>query len=788
MTAELLHAALACAQRGWPVLPLNGKAPLTPHGYKDGSTDPEQIRRWWHEHPDAWIGVVVGPESGLCVLDVDPRSGGDRSLAGLIEKHGPLPETPKVSTAGGGLHYYFTYHEAATRSTIAPGLEIKARDGYVVAPPSRNCATDSAYAWATADGLPFADLPTWLLGRPPIIARDPSAAFSAAGPIPEGERNSTLASLAGSLRKRGASEDAILACLLAENRARCVPPLPGDEVDRIARSIARYPAGAFAAASAGVPRWPDPLDEAAFQGLAGEFVRAVGPHTEADPVALLTQLLCGVGNLVGRGPHFAVEADRHYTNEFVVLVGESSKARKGTAAGHVRRLLRFLDPEWADFRQQSGLSSGEGLIWAVRDPIMARSAIREKGRVKGYEDVEEDPGISDKRLLILEPEFASTLRVIGREGSTLSPVVRQAWDTGNLRVLTKKSQAIATGALISIVSHVTRDELRRYLDRTEAGNGFANRFMWFCVRRSKVLPRGGRLRDSALEPFLERLRRAVEAARARGEVKCDDGAWALWEEVYEALSEGKPGLLGAVTSRAEPHVMRLALIYALLDEAQAIGRHHLEAALALWRFSEASARYIFGDAIGDPAADELLAALRARPTGLTRTEINTVVFGRNRAGADIARAIDALCAHGLIGCRREETAGRPAERWHAVRASMGLAPGASGSNAPPPAPVDPPAPPIPPSEPPSSNSFLSSSGTDHTGPAEAEGATGGDVPSSSSSISSSATESGDRAASTGSPPEQIPLGDLLSSGSFPSSPPQKPKRRAAADDEVTWTA
>jgi len=161
----------------------------------------------------------------------------------------------------------------------------------------------------------------------------------------------------------------------------------------------------------------------------------------------------------------------------------------------------------------------------------------------------------------------------------------------------------------------------------------------------------------------------VEWARGRGELKCNDSAWALWDEVYEDLSEGKAGLFGAVTSRAEAHVMRLALIYALLDGAVSIARTHLESALALWHYSEASARYIFGDAVGDPVADELLAALRNRPNGLTRTEISAVVFTHNRSAAEITRAIDFLCGRGLIRFERVETAGRPAERWFAARST-----------------------------------------------------------------------------------------------------------------------
>jgi hypothetical protein len=145
--------------------------------------------------------------------------------------------------------------------------------------------------------------------------------------------------------------------------------------------------------------WPKPLDRQAFHGLAGEIVSAIEPHTEADPAALLIQLLVGFGNLVGRAPYTAVEADRHGVNLFVALVGVSSKGRKGTSWSQVRRVLEAVDPEWARGRLLSGLSSGEGLIWSVRDQLKKQQPVKENGRVVEYQTVVEDPGVSDKRLL-----------------------------------------------------------------------------------------------------------------------------------------------------------------------------------------------------------------------------------------------------------------------------------------------------------------------------------------------------------------------------------------------------
>lgn len=377
-----------------------------------------------------------------------------------------------------------------------------------------------------------------------------------------------------------------------------------------------------------VPSWPDPPDDDAYAGLAGEIVRTIEPHTEADPVAILAQLLIGFGNLIGRSAYFAVEADRHYANEFLALVGDTSNGGKGTSWGHARRLLEATDPAWAEGRIASGLSSGEGLIHAVRDPMTKREPVREgkPPRIVRYEEIEADAGELDKRLLAIEPELGGTLRAAGRDGNTLSALVRQAWDSGRLRTLTRNNPLRATNAHVSIIGHITGMELASLLTRTDAANGFANRFLWLAVCRSKMLPFGGAIEVEDFGPLLRRLGEAADFARTREKVDRDGPADQLWADSYAELSTGRPGLLGAITSRARAHVMRLALIYALIDQSRVIGERHLRSALALWRYAERSAAYIFGDALGDADADALLDALRSAPEGLTRTEIREGCF------------------------------------------------------------------------------------------------------------------------------------------------------------------
>jgi hypothetical protein len=412
--------------------------------------------------------------------------------------------------------------------------------------------------------------------------------------------------------------------------------------------------------------WPKPMDEHAFHGLVGEIVNAILPHTESDPAALVVQLLVGCGNVIGRTAHFRAEADLHYLNGFAVMVGVSSKGRKGTSFGNIRKPLGTLDPDWEGKRILSGLSSGEGLIWNIRDPIVKTEPIKDKSRkITGYETVVVDPGEEDKRLLAYEPEFASVLKVCSRDGNTLSALIRLAWDCGNLRTLTKNSPAVATGAHVSIIGHITKDELLRYLNTTEATNGLGNRFLWCCVKRSKLLPDGGKIHEVDFGPINRRLREALEFAQRTGEILKSEETREMWHEIYGSLSEGHPGLFGSVTARAEPYVLRLACIYALLDLSSVILPEHLMAALAVWKYCEDSARFIFGDSLGDPVADEILRALRSNPQGMTRTEIRDL-FGRHKGSEQIGQALSLLLEHGLVDRREEKTEGRSAERWFAL--------------------------------------------------------------------------------------------------------------------------
>jgi hypothetical protein len=247
----MLEHALAYAFRGWPVFPCRhrSKEPLTMHGLKDATTDGATIRDWWRKWSSANVAIVLGSDSGIVALDVDPRHGGDAALSELILEHGPLPDTPHSLTGGGGHHFLFRHPGGKMKAMhlLADGLELRADGAYIVAPPSVH-PTGNVYSWEVAghfeDVVP-APLPAWLR----VALREAARQEYQKPPVPEvlgeGQRNQGLTRMGGAMRRYGMCQDAIEAALLIENERRCMPPLEREEVQAIARSVSRYqPAGA----------------------------------------------------------------------------------------------------------------------------------------------------------------------------------------------------------------------------------------------------------------------------------------------------------------------------------------------------------------------------------------------------------------------------------------------------------------------------------------------------------------------------------------------------------------
>ncbi|HUM16670.1 MAG TPA: bifunctional DNA primase/polymerase [Candidatus Nitrosotalea sp.] len=248
---DVLDSALAYARRGWSVVPVwpREKRPLIPWApYQHHRPDEAEIRQWFRRWPSANVGIVTGAVSSLVVVDVDPLHGGDDSLRALEQAHGPLPDTMTAATGGGGLHVYLAHPGGRVPNEVGlvAGIDLRGDGGFVVAPPSVH-PSGRRYAWLGTDlvaaPLP-APMPPWLLHLVRERGYRPGHSLAhwrrlVKEGIQEGERNNSIASLAGHLLWHGIDPEVILDLLLCWNARRCRPPLSDDEVARTVESIAR---------------------------------------------------------------------------------------------------------------------------------------------------------------------------------------------------------------------------------------------------------------------------------------------------------------------------------------------------------------------------------------------------------------------------------------------------------------------------------------------------------------------------------------------------------------------
>jgi hypothetical protein len=376
------------------------------------------------------------------------------------------------------------------------------------------------------------------------------------------------------------------------------------------------------------------LSDEALYGLPGDIVKKINPETESHPAGLLVQTLMYFGNIIGRTAYFQVESTRHYGNLFAVRVGVSSKSRKGTGGDRIDAVYENVDPFWFQERKRSGLSSGEGLIVAIHDAILEEN--------KNGELVVVEENVRDKRLLSYEGEFAQVLSVMQRQGATIATNLRNAWDGKTMRTMTIKPRS-ASDHTISVLGDTTKFDLVM-LKQQDANNGFANRFLWVHVYRTKYLPFGGEELD--FTPEVERLRVAIAFAKKQKRVFMDRNAREMWARAYERLAVEQDGLFGVVTSRGEAQVLRLALLYALMDCSTHIRSEHLRAALAFWQYCEDSARHIFGGLTEEQKM--ILEFLRENGSQM-KTVILKDLFQRHRPAGLINTDLAMLMKRGLVG-------------------------------------------------------------------------------------------------------------------------------------------
>jgi hypothetical protein len=376
-------------------------------------------------------------------------------------------------------------------------------------------------------------------------------------------------------------------------------------------------------------------DSAALRGLPGDVVRTIEPYTEADCAALLVGTLTTFGAMVGQMAEIDVGFAKHPPALSVALVGRTSRARKGTATTETDGLMRHVEDGWHEQHQVSGFGSGEAFI----------------------EHASANPGSA---IYVVETELARLLAVASREGSSISSVLRAAWDFRRMEHRIRRQRYDAPAAPVSLVAHITMDELRdarHGLRLLEIMNGFGNRFLWTYVDRRSRIADPQRIPSAELAPLTSCLRRALESARSAGVVGRTPKAGSLWADLYERMAaDDGAGVVDALTARAEAQVLRLSLIYALMDGAREIDVPHLESAWEVWRYCRWSAQHIFvGSGTGDPDMDRIAGVL-ASGEELSGRDLDRMFLGHRSIPELRQKAIDL----GIAKESTRETKGRPA--------------------------------------------------------------------------------------------------------------------------------
>jgi hypothetical protein len=393
---------------------------------------------------------------------------------------------------------------------------------------------------------------------------------------------------------------------------------------------------------AGFVPLPGGMAPAAFRGIAGTIVGLIAENTEACQEAIVLQLLTAFGNMIGGRAHWIESGKKHRCNLYLAIVGPTG-CGKGMAWEAVQWLMERCNPQWKAKPVLESMTSGEGVI----------KEIKELGG----------------SVLAVEEELGQVLGNIAREGNSLSGILRKAWGNTYLRNPTKNESVSVDNAYLSIIGHVTPEELKLKLRSQDFSNGLVNRFAYAGAYLARLLPRGGdfELIENLLSPHLKRMFQAADYGLTNTGMDRpfhrDREAEALFHSRYKGLRVRAPGPYGQATARGAPIVMRLAVIYAILDSSPEVTRSHLESALACWDYCDQTAQSLFGNAPADIEGEQVMKVLREETAknGMTKTEINRKAFGGRKASQTLDSILSVLnhggsiCVHpvnkGKNGCK-----------------------------------------------------------------------------------------------------------------------------------------
>lgn len=406
-------------------------------------------------------------------------------------------------------------------------------------------------------------------------------------------------------------------------------------------------------------------DQAMLYGLIGDVGNAAAKTTEANRYAVAAGYMAFLSAAVGRDAYVAVGNTKHHARLFCLHVGRSGRGRKGDALSLTNRLREAIEARYCQTYAENqggnlaglvcpaemysgghhygGLSTREGLALLIHD-----------GYTHGKDEI---PAIRDKRLWVVESEFANVLHQAKRDGNTLSAALRDAWDGIGIRPATKTSKLWASDPHISMSAAITPTELRSLMQARELTNGFANRFLIFWAERERIISFPTPTPQEVLEDLVTRTMEVIAFARGSypesadsREMMLSDEARSEYDRCYrgELTSQADGELVNAILERRPAMVLRIAMLFAFTDQSPRIEVTHLRAALAWARYHRDSVRFIFNDAAGEEAvrvstdAAERIAEFLRQHGDTSRSDLLVKCFSGHLSATRLDEAIEVL--------------------------------------------------------------------------------------------------------------------------------------------------
>ena len=670
-----------------------GKHPRTKNGLRDATTDVQEIQNWWSQWPNANIGVRTGAQSGIVVIDIDPRHGGDDALAELEARYGQVQSTVESITGGGGRHLIYKHpgqpvHNSA--GSVGPGIDVRGDGGYFLAPPSAHISGNK-YVWEASshpDDIEIPPLPSWLvqeLSKPESSRSSNSTGWveEAIRGVPEGMRDITCIKLAGYLIGAGISPSVATDFISTTFGMRSDPPFPRNEIEKKVASAVRMDErrkeGAFFDSSFNSMY---PLD--VLPPLAKGFVEQQAKALGAAPDFIATPFLAMVGAVIGNTVCLKIkEGWLEYPFIWAVVVGEPASAKSPALEAALSPLMALQSEAVNRFKRE--MKDWKNISRAQNES----PSLIPKPSPEHYLSTDTTPEAigpmleSSPGLLLLRDEVSGWVMGFDnyRRGGERQQHI-QMWSGTLIKIDRKKEESVyVDNPVVCLVGGIQPDLIPSLAKDVKIRDGFVERFLWSYPKRSA-------LRWTTYEPDPRLMERVLELLRhlrnPRDEpvvLVLSPGARDVWGRWYDEMmkqAHSRGGLTGGVQAKLPRQVARIAIVLHCLADgslkeseisadtlrsAMEICDYHLiHAQRALHQHEQRDQR--FGDSTLQAKVFDVLE--KHWPAWTSTTEMHADL-GNNVTGAELNAVLQDAFEAGLVENQKVSTGGRHRRQYRMIK-------------------------------------------------------------------------------------------------------------------------